>query len=291
MQIARRRSISDITRGFFFLAHPIPTALFLTTVAIFSVRALWPHLMWNVIILLVLGHATMQCSINMMNDYCDRYRDAKSQPQKPIVRGLVRPNEAFTVAVVMGVVMVLILLNLPPLALVISLGYLILGQGYNLGLKSTPFSGFILALMFALIPLYVFAGIGKLVPIAFWLVPVAFLLGAALNLANSLPDLEGDIANNAHTLTVLLGLRRSFLVCYLLMFLSATLIAILTLTHAIVSHSLITYALLVLTAVLLLAMVPFFGPNKPVTTRRAFYILIAVLSVILPFGWFLSVMA
>jgi len=227
----------------------------------------------------------------MMNDYCDRYRDAISQPAKPIVRGLVTPREAFIASLLMGIVMVAVQLRLPPLALIISFGYLALGQSYNMGLKSSIFSGLILAMMFALIPLYIFAGINKLIPIAFWLVPVGFLMGAALNLANSLPDVEGDKKNGARTLAVTLGLRGSFLVCYALMLSSLALIGILTLTHTVVSLPWVTYPLLALSVLVLLIMNVVFGPNKPIETRRAYFIIVAVMSIGIAFVWFLSAMA
>lgn len=286
-----RRTITDIVRGLFFSIHPIPTALFVTTVVIFSLRAMWPHLLWTTFVLLILGHATMQCSINMMNDYCDRYRDAISQPTKPIVRGLVMPREVFIASIVMGVVMVLLLLHLPPLALIISIGYLALGQAYNMGLKSSIFSGLILAMMFALIPPYIFAGVSKLIPLAYWLVPVAFLLGAALNLANSLPDVEGDKKNGARTLAVLLGLRGSFLVCYALMLLSIALIGTLTITGIVASRTAITYPLLALSVLAIVVMNVLFGPNKPAETRRAYFIIVAVMAIGISFAWFLSAMA
>jgi 4-hydroxybenzoate polyprenyltransferase len=291
MHIVRKRSISDIALGFFLVTHPLPTALFVTTVAIFSLGAMWPHLLWSTFLLLILGHATMQFSINTMNDYCDRYRDAISQPAKPIVRGLVMPREAFIFSILMGIVMVVLQLRLPPLALIVSFGYLALGQSYNLGLKSSIFSGLILALMFALIPLYIFAGVGRLIPIAFWLVPVAFLMGAALNLANSLPDVEGDKKNGARTLAVVLGLRGSFLVCYVFMLLSIALVGVLTITHTVVSLPWVTYPLLALSVLTLLIMNVVFGSNKPVETRRAYFVIVAVMSIGIAFVWFLSAIA
>ena len=290
-QNAHRRNRVDVVRGLFFATHPIPASLFITTVAVFSLRAMWPHVLWMTFVLLILGHATMQGSINLMNDYCDRYRDAITQPKKPIVRGLVRPREVFVASIIMGVLMVLLLLPLPPLALIISLLYLALAMAYNFGLKSTAFSGLILALVFALIPLYVFAGLGKLLPIAYWLVPVAFLMGAALNLANSLPDIEGDKKNGARTLAVLLGLKGSFLTCYALMLLSIALIGTLTITGVVPSHTLVTYSLLALSVLALIVMNVLFGPNKPVETRRAYFIIVAILSLGIAFAWFLSAMA
>ena len=68
-----------------------------------------------------------------------------------------------------------------------------------------------------LIPLYAFAGVGRVLPFLFWLVPVGFLLGVALNLANSLTDLEEDSAYGAKTLAVVLGVKGSFRACHLLL--------------------------------------------------------------------------
>lgn len=290
-QNVHRRRIVDVVRGLFFATHPIPASLFITTVAIFSLRAMWPQLRWSTFVLLILGHATMQGSINLMNDYCDRYRDAITQPMKPIVRGLVRPREVFVASIIMGVLMVLLLLPLPPLALLVSLLYLTLAMAYNFGLKSTAFSGLILALVFALIPLYIFAGVGKLLPIAYWLVPVGFLMGAALNLANSLPDVEGDKKNGARTLAVLLGLKGSFLTCYALMLLSIALIGTLTITGIVASRTVITYPLLALAVLMLVVMNVLFGPDKPAKTRRAYFIIVAVMSMGIALTWFLSAMA
>lgn len=289
MQIARKRSLSNITLGFFLLSHPLPTALFVTTVAIFSLRASWPHLVWSTIALIILAHLAMQCSINMMNDYCDRRMDSLHQPDKPIVRGLVTPTEALTVALAMFVIMLLLLLALNPIALLVSCGYLALGQAYNFRLKGSIYSGIVLALMFSLIPLYVFAGVGHINSVALWLVPVGFLMGAALNIANSLPDIEGDAAGGAKTLTVVLGLRRSFLVCQLLIILSAILIGVLTLTRAVASQVWVTTALLILTAISVGVMFLFFGPEKPMETRKTYYRLAAFTCFLLVGGWFLGV--
>jgi 4-hydroxybenzoate polyprenyltransferase len=185
-------------------------------------------------------------------------------------------------------IMLILLLLLNPLALLFSLGYLILGQAYNFGLKSTPLSGIILALMFSLIPPYVFAGVGRMAPIAFWLIPVAFIMGLALNLANSLPDIEGDAAGGAKTLAVFLGLKWSFLLCQLLIALSAFLIALLTITQLVPAHLWVIIPLLVLTGLSVTIMSLFFGPQKPVHTRTLYFQLAAFTCVFLVGGWFLG---
>lgn len=286
--MVKKRSINDIALGFFLLTHPLPVTLFLLIVALGSIAASWPQLIWITIILVIAAHAAMQFSISMLNDYCDRRLDAMSKPGKPIVRGLVLPREALIVGILMIGIMLILLLLLNPLALLFSLGYLILGQAYNLGLKSTPFSGIILALMFSLIPPYVFAGVGRMAPIAFWLIPVAFIMGLALNLANSLPDIEGDAAGGAKTLAVFLGLKWSFLLCQLLIALSAFLIALLTITQLVPAHLWVIIPLLVLTGLSVTIMSLFFGPQKPVHTRTLYFQLAAFTCVFLVGGWFLG---
>jgi len=231
----------------------------------------------------------MQISIAMINDYCDRDLDAASKPEKPIPRGLVSPHEALIAGLLMIVVMVLLLLPLNPLALIISLVYLTLGQAYNLGLKSTPLSGIVFALAMPLIPLYAFAGVGRVLPFLFWLVPVGFLLGVALNLANSLTDLEEDSAYGAKTLAVVLGVKGSFRACHLLLLAGAALIALLMVLHIVPAAPWILVPTLCVTVAAVVVMFLFFGAEKPVATRKVHFYLAALTAIVLSGGWLIGV--
>lgn len=284
-----KRNFSDIALGFLLLTHPGPVAFFIFVAALFALRLTWPQPAWGVIILLVAAHAAMQFSISMINDYCDRALDAASKPGKPIVRGLVTPREALIVGIVMGVLMVVLLLPLPPLALVVSLCYLALGQAYNLGLKATAWSGCIFALMVALIPLYIFAGLGRTSPLAFWFVLVGFLLGVALNVANSLPDLEGDAAGGARTLAVVLGLKRSFFVSPLIIATLIVLSAALTLFGFIPAQLWIMVPVWIITVLGLAGILLFFGPGKPKEIRLAYFYLVTTTCVVLSGGLIVAV--
>ena len=141
MELKKKRSVGDIVVGLWMLAHVEPIILILAVVTLFAVRASWPSPPWTIIVLLLAGQAVMQFSIGILNDYCDRRLDAAGGKNKPIVLGLVRPHEALLAGLLMIVVMFVILLPLNLFALLAALGYLVLGQVYNLGLKSTPLSG------------------------------------------------------------------------------------------------------------------------------------------------------
>jgi 4-hydroxybenzoate polyprenyltransferase len=289
MEIIKKRSIADIALGFFLLSHPGPVFFHIIAVTIFTLLAAWPHLTWGVIGLVIAAHAAMQVSIAMLNDYCDRRPDAVSKPRKPIPRGLVHPREALVAGLLMIALMLILLLPLPALALLLSLCYLALGQAYNLGLKSTPWSGIVFALAMPLIPLYAFAGMGRVLPVVFWLVPVGFLLGVALNLANSLPDIEEDATNGARTLAVVLGVRGSFLVCQLLIVLGAALIGVLTVVHIVGAQAWIVGVTLLLVSLSLGAMLVFFGANKPLRSRKLYFYVATSTCIVLAGGWLLGV--
>ena len=139
MEIVKKRRLNEIILGFFLLSHPVPVMFHIIAVTLFTLLAAWQQPVWSVIVLVIAAHAAMQVSIAMINDYCDRRLDAEGKKNKPIPRGLVAPREALITGLVMIAVMLALLLLLPPLALLVSLCYLALGQAYNLGLdrKST----------------------------------------------------------------------------------------------------------------------------------------------------------
>ena len=288
MELKKKRSVGDIVVGFWMLAHVEPIVLILTVVTLFAVRATWPHPPWTTILLLLAGQAAMQFSIGILNDYCDRHLDAAGGKNKPIVRGLVRPHEALLAGLFMIVVMLVILLPFNFLTWLAALGYLVLGQIYNLGLKSTPMSGILFALAMPLLPLYAFAGVGRIPSMVLWFIPIGALLGVALNLANALPDVEEDAASKANTLAVVLGVKGSFIACPLLIFPAAILIGVLTIFQFVPAQLWLMVPILIFTGLGLVTMLLFFGPGKPRQRRKLYFYLVALLCLVLAGGWFIA---
>jgi 4-hydroxybenzoate polyprenyltransferase len=217
--------------------------------------------------------------------------DTLGKPSKPIPSGLVTPREALVAGCLMIALMGLFLLPLPPLAWVLSLLYLALGLAYNFGLKSTPLSGMVFALAMPLIPLYAFAGMGRSLPFLLWLVPLGFLLGVALNLANSLPDIEEDAASGARTLAVVLGVKGTFLACNALLVLCVLLIVLLDVTRILVMQPLILFGTLTLTGLLLALLLFFFTrTDKGGTTRKIYFYLVVLTCIVLATGWLIGVL-
>jgi 4-hydroxybenzoate polyprenyltransferase len=289
MELKKKRSLSDIVIGFWKLAHIEPIILILIVVTLFAVRASFPRPPWILILLLLAGQAAMQFSIGILNDYCDRKLDAASGKKKPIVLGLVHPNEALIAGLLMIVVMIAILLPISFLALLAATGYLVLGQIYNLGLKSTPLSGILFALAMPLLPLYAFAGVGRIPSMAIWFLPIGASLGVALNLANALPDVEEDAASNANTLAVALGVKGSFIACPFFILPAGVLIGILTIFQFVSAQLGLIVPILIFTGVGLVVLPFFFGPGKPRQRRKLYFYLVASLCIVLAGGWFVAV--
>jgi 4-hydroxybenzoate polyprenyltransferase len=186
--------------------------MYVLAVALFSpLAAVAAHRTLNLLTLVqvLAAVACTQMAIGATNDYRDREIDRLSRPEKPIVRGLIEPRHALALAGVATVGVVALLAPLGAVALV--LGALIegLGLAYDLGLKGTWASALLYAVYFPLIPLLAWGVFGHYQAFLPWLLPVGAVLGVAMNVANSLPDLDEDIAAGVGGLPHLLGMQRS----------------------------------------------------------------------------------
>ena len=290
MKTLKQRRPGDVALGFFLLCHPVPVLLHTIAVTLFALLASWPHFDWLTLLLVISAHTSMQCSIAVFNDYLDRQLDSESHKLgKPLVSGIVRPAEALILGICWLSLMILLLLFLPPLAILLSFLYLILGQGYNLGLKSTFWSGIVFALAIPLIPIYAFVGVGHVSAFIFWLFPVSALLGIVLNLANSLPDIQADAAQHVRTLAVVLGIRGTRIVCPLLIFCAEVLILGLATTGIVIVHTIILVSTLLLSTLFVIIIACWNEKRFPFQTSHRYFLIVVLNCLVLATGWLLGI--
>lgn len=203
--------------GLLLVIHPIPAAFYVLAVGIFSViaaasaqRPIAP----GTLVRVLLAVACTQVAIGSLNDYRDRATDALAQPYKPLARGLIAPWEALTQVMVASGLVLVLAVPLGPLPLLLIVLIEALGLAYDLGLKSSWISGLLYAVYFPLIPLLAWVVFGRWEPFLPWLLPLGAVLGIMMNVANSLPDLEGDLAAGVRGLPHMLGLRRCLVVVW-----------------------------------------------------------------------------
>jgi 4-hydroxybenzoate polyprenyltransferase len=149
-----------------------------------------------------------QLSVGWSNDACDAARDiAAGRADKPVARGEVTVRSlwiAALVSLVAGLAMAaaISLLTLGILALLVGAAW-----AYNLGLKSTPWSGAMYLLGFGPLPAYAASTLpGQPAP-RFWVCVAAALVGLGAHFANVLPDLDADLRSGVRGLPQVVAAR------------------------------------------------------------------------------------
>lgn len=136
-----------------------------------------------------------QLSIGWSNDACDAGRDAAAgRTDKPLARGDISARAVWTAAVVAAATGLALSFAIGPVTG--SLFVLITGAGwaYNLGLKSSLWSGVMYLIGFGPLPAYAASTLPGH-PAPRWAVTIAAgLLGLGAHFANVLPDLAADEA-------------------------------------------------------------------------------------------------
>lgn len=261
--------------GLLQVTHPLPSALYVIGVGLFSFLAAATRQHTPDPLILVRALAGVLCAqfaIGALNDYRDRANDAITQPEKPLARGVIAPWEALAIVALasVGVVAFIAPLGIVPFLL----GALIeaLGLAYDLWFKGTLVSALLYAVYFPLIPLLAWALFGGWQSFLPWLFLFGAALGVTMNIANTLPDLEGDLALGARGLPHLLGLRRGLAVTWLAPLLTLALMWLLALTRLVpagpVGMLVASFAAIGTTAVAILL---YLRRPTPTTLKLTFY--------------------
>ncbi len=195
-------------KAWLFLTHPGPSAL--VTALVVAAAALLTRQAPSVRVTLGLVLAMLPCqlSIGALNDWADVELDRVAKPYKPIPRGLVRRGAALAFALTAILVSLGAAAWLGPAVLGVDALGIAAGVSYDLALKRTPFSVIAWWPGFAVVPLIAMVATGRLEGAAA-VVPLAGLLAVAVQIANGLPDIEGDRRGGANTLPAALGVTRT----------------------------------------------------------------------------------
>jgi 4-hydroxybenzoate polyprenyltransferase len=165
-----------------------------------------------------------QFAIGAANDVVDAPDDALAKPSKPIPAGLISGRTATVIAVVCagGGLIVTAPMDLVPW--LIGLAGLGCGLVYDISLKRTPLSWLPLSLALPLVPAWVFSAAGAWEPFLWIAFPAGVLFGAAIHLANELPDVAA--APSSRGAAHLAGPRRAYLGALALFGAATSLIAV-----------------------------------------------------------------
>ncbi len=289
--LASRTGASTVLRlrALLRLMHPFPSllnAIVVAALACVAVRG-WPGA--GCILWLATTMLCIQFSIGALNDWADRDLDARTKPAKPIAAGLIPAGVALSIAVILAAIAAMLATAGGLAAWLLAMCGLGIGMAYDLGVKRTPFSALTYALALPLIPLWVWTALDVNSAAIVVVLPLGMLLGFSLQLANALPDAEGDAAEGVRGTLQLLGPERGRRLAWLSFGLALLLCAALA---PVVGLRLMPFVLCWIAAALLLGVTVTAHWRHPSReTLQLGWSLLAPAAGLLAVGWLLSLPA
>lgn len=200
-------------RGYLLLPHAVPVVVVMAATAGFAVIAAGGgpggRLGW--LLGAMLG---AQLVIGVVNELTDADLDAIAKPAKPIPAGLVSPQGARVVMVAGLIAMAAFSLRLG----VASFALCALGTGtgvaYSLWFKRSIWSWVPYLVALPLLPIWVWTALNAVDTGLFAIYPIGAAAIVAVQLAQSLPDVDIDRASGVRTLAVLLGSANARRACW-----------------------------------------------------------------------------
>lgn len=220
-----RPSTREIVHGYLVLPHAVPIIVVMSATAAFALIAArgWPGT--GVMVSLLLAMFGGQLAVGAINEIVDADLDAQTRPSKPIPAGLVSFRGAWSVAIIGLVLMTVFSLTFSvPVLLVCALGTGV-GIAYSLWFKRTIWSWVPYLIALPLLPIWVWLALSTVDPGLFAIYPIGAAAVVAVQIAQSLPDVEADGRENVQTLAVALGSRNAQVACWGALALAAVLAA------------------------------------------------------------------
>jgi 4-hydroxybenzoate polyprenyltransferase len=195
-----------LVRALIIASHPIPSLAVTAMATLLTAEAAPSGFGAGRVLLVALAVLAGQLSVGWSNDAIDADRDA-GRSDKPAAAGLVSVRALWLGAAVAVAASLALAAALGPVSLAIDAAMTAFAWSYNLGLKSTIWSGASYAVAFGLLPSFSASALPGH-PLARWPVTVAAaLLGLGAHFANVLPDLDADARNGVRGLPQRLAAR------------------------------------------------------------------------------------
>lgn len=194
--------------------HPFPTLLNVVAVGglAFVAAGGAPDAALLTRMLLVMLFA--QSAIGAVNDICDRDLDAAAKPWKPIPAGAITLRSAAVLAAGCIAAAAALAATLGAAGFTLAMLGLACGLAYDVRLKRTAFSAPPFMVAIPVLPLWVWATLGAWDGVLWWLLPLGALIGLALHLANTIPDIDEDARHGVRGLAHRLGREGSMRVAW-----------------------------------------------------------------------------
>jgi 4-hydroxybenzoate polyprenyltransferase len=196
------------------IIHPFPTLLNVAATAGLASVAAGGKPTASVLVPMLLMMLCAQSAIGITNDVFDRDLDAATKPWKPIPAGIVPARAAILGAIVLLAVTVGVAATLGAGSLALAAVGTACGLAYDARLKRTLLSAVPYMIAIPTLPLWVWLTLGEWDAVLLWVLPLGALIGLALHLANTLPDIDGDSVNGVRGLAHALGARGSMFVAW-----------------------------------------------------------------------------
>jgi 4-hydroxybenzoate polyprenyltransferase len=196
------------------LLHPFPSLLVTASSVAFAEIAAGGQAPPDRLLRLALSVLCSQCAIGTTNDLADRDLDRATKAWKPVARGVIGVGTAARLAMAFSLACLALSASLSLAALAAAACGLGCGLAYDLRLKRSRWSWLPYGLAIPTLPVWSWAAMGRFSPQLAAAYPLGLLLGLALHLSNTLPDLEADSAHGVAGLAHVLGRRRSQALCW-----------------------------------------------------------------------------
>ncbi len=193
------------------LFHPFPTMLNVAATAGLACVAAGGLPDGGLLVRLLAVMLCAQAAIGVTNDIFDRELDGHAKPWKPLVSGAVSMRTAVVLAVLLIAATAALAGTLGAASWALAMLGLACGLAYDAGLKRTAASALPFMVAIPTLPIWVWTALDRWDDALWWLLPLGALIGLALHLANTLPDIEDDAAHGVRGLAHRLGPARSML--------------------------------------------------------------------------------